>query len=164
MLDFTFTDTLSARLDAGAKAAVDFTPAMGAIADYMRSTTLERFETETGPDGKRWKPSQRAINDGGLTLTDSGALRLSIGAESDATSAVAGTNLIYAAIHQFGGTIRAKPGAGGRRGALRTPFGPRGSVTMPARPFLGFSPEDVTEIETVLTQHIQKALDAAGAT
>lgn len=160
MLDFTFSESLSARLERGARAAVDFTVPMRAIADYMRTAAVERFDDERGPDGTPWKPSQRALADGGLTLTDRGHLRQSITAASDATSAIAGTNLIYAAIHQFGGTIRAKGAAGGGARALRTPFGPRGSVTLPARPFLGFSPVDAAEIEAILTDHLDSALGA----
>ena len=160
MLDFTFSETLSARLQAGARAAVDYTVPMRAIADYMRTAAVERFKDERGPDGQRWKPSQRAIEEGGLTLTDRGHLRQSITAASDATSALAGTNLVYAAIHQFGGTIRAKGNAAGGKRALKTPFGPRGSVTMPARPFLGFSPVDVAEIDAILTDHLDRALGA----
>lgn len=160
MLDFTFSDSLSARLEAGAKAAVDFTVPLRAVADYMRTAAVERFKNEDAPDGTPWLPSQRAITDGGMTLTDRGHLRDSIVAASDATSAIAGTNLIYAAIHQFGGTIRAKGAAGGGARALRTPFGPRGSVTIPARPFLGFSPVDVAEIEAMLTDHLGTALGA----
>ncbi|MBU6167192.1 MAG: phage virion morphogenesis protein [Alphaproteobacteria bacterium] len=160
MLDFTFSDSLLARLEAGEKAAVDFTVPLRAVADYMRTATVERFEDERGPDGQPWKKSQRAITDGGLTLTDRGHLRQSITAASDARQAIAGTNLIYAAIHQFGGTIRAKGAAGGGARALRTPFGPRGSVTIPARPFLGFGPVDVAEIEAMLTDHLGTALGA----
>jgi phage virion morphogenesis protein len=153
MLDYTFTDTLTARLNAAARAAIDFTPAMAAIADYMRSEAVTGFETETGPDGARWRPSARALEDGGLTLTDTGQLRQSITAASDATSAIAGTNLIYAAIHQFGGTIRPKAG----KKALATPFGARASVTMPARPFLGFGADDVIAIDRILVRHLDAA-------
>lgn len=156
MLNFVFSDTLTPRLAKARKALVDFTPAMRLIADLMRTQTAERFDAETGPDGVRWKPSQRAIEDGGLTLTKSGELSLSIVAASDATSAVAGTNKIYAAIHQFGGRITPRAG----KKALRTPFGPRGAVTMPARPFLGFSPQDVVEIEGVLERHLIKSFAA----
>lgn len=156
MLDFTFSETLQSRLTRAAEAATDFTAPMRAIADYMRTAAVERFEDERGPDGQRWKPSQRALEEGGLTLTDRGHLRQSITAASDANSALAGTNLVYAAIHQFGGAIRAKGGAAGGKRALRTPFGPRGSVTMPARPFLGFGPVDVAEIEAILIDHLDR--------
>ncbi len=158
MLEFTFSETLTPRLERAAKAATDFTAPMRAIADYMRTSTVERFDDQRAPDGTKWTPSRRAIEDGGLTLTDRGHLRQSIVAASDAATAIAGTNLIYAAIHQFGGTLRPRPGSGKR--ALRTPFGPRGSVAMPARPFLGFGPAEVAEIEAILTDHLSLALGA----
>jgi phage virion morphogenesis protein len=158
MLDFTFTDTLTAKLEAGVRASVDFSPVMAAIADKMRSNAVLNFEAESGPDGVRWKPSQRAIEDGGLTLTDSGQLRQSIVAANDATSAIAGTNLVYAAIHQFGGRIAARPGS-----ALRTPVGPRRSVTMPARPFLGFGDEDIAEFGQMLEDHLDRAMSGGRA-
>lgn len=157
MLNFAFSDSFSPKLALAQRAMIDFTPAMATIADYMRSQAVLNFEDETGPDGKKWKPSQRAIEQGGLTLTDRGHLRQSITAASDATSAVAGTNLIYARIHQKGGRITAKEGS-----ALNTPFGPRAAVTMPARPFLGFSAADVVHIEQVLADHIIRAF-AQGA-
>lgn len=155
MLEFAFSETLSGRLERGAQAAVDFTVPMRAIADYMREATIENFRLESGPDGQRWKPSQRALEEGGQTLRERGHLRQSIFSTSDANTALAGSDVIYAAIHQFGGTIRAKNGK-----ALRTPFGPRTSVTMPARPFLGFSPADIEEIETILSDHLAQALGA----
>jgi phage virion morphogenesis protein len=155
MLEFTFSDALTARLEAGVKASVDFTPVMAVIADKMRTNSVLNFETETGPDGVRWKASRRATDDGGLTLTASGKLHQSITAASTDRTAIAGTDRIYAAIHQFGGRIAAKPGK-----ALKTPFGPRGSVTMPARPFLGFSAEDLTDIEQLLGDHLTAALAA----
>ncbi len=158
MIDFKFTDTFSPKLAAAQRALVNFTPAMATIADYLGSQAVLRFETETGPDGRKWQPSQRAIADGGLTLTDRGHLRQSITAASDASSAIVGTNLIYARIHQFGGRIKAKPGR-----ALNTPFGPRGAVTMPARPFLGFSAGDVAAIETILGDHITRAFEGGAA-
>ena len=156
MISFTFSNRLSARLERARAATLDFTPATRAIADYLRTSTVERFEDEAGPDGRPWQPSQRAIDEGGLTLTDRGQLRQSITAAHDASRALAGTNLAYAAIHQFGGKISARPG-----GALRTPAGPRASVTMPARPFLGFSPGDVTEIEFLLNDHVARGFGEA---
>jgi phage virion morphogenesis protein len=159
MLELTqFSDTLTPRLEAAVAAHLDFTPAMAVIADYLRDTTVERFETETGPDGQRWQPSQRAREEGGLTLTKSGELRLSIDADSSATEALVGTNKIYAAIHQFGGTIRPQ-----RARALSTPFGPRASVQMPARPFIGFTPADVARVEETLAAHITAAFEGGTA-
>ncbi len=152
MLEFAFTDTLTTRLEAGIKASVDFTAPMRTIANMMRTQTIERFEAETGPDGIKWLPSQRAEEDGGLTLTDKGHLRQSITSASDATAAVAGTNLIYAAIHQFGGSVRG-------RTSRRHQNVPKPRV-FPARPFMGFGQADLAEIEAVLDAHLIKALAA----
>jgi phage virion morphogenesis protein len=159
VIELTLSDNLTARLQAGAKASADFSVPMAAIADLMRSETVLNFETERGPDGTPWLPSQRAIADGGLTLTDTGQLRQSITAASDDSSAIIGTNLVYAAIHQDGGTIRAKGAAAGGKKALKTPFGPRGSVTMPARPFVGFGPPLVADIEAILVAHLDGAMN-----
>jgi len=149
-------------------AAGDFTPAMAAIAGLMESGTRQRFALGRDPEGKPWIPSQRAIEDGGKTLIDRGHLRDSIAGTHDATSAVVGTNLIYAAIHQKGGTIRAKPAAPGIDGsatkrALRTPFGPRASVKMPARPFLGFSQAEKDRILEILSDHLAATFGGRGA-
>jgi phage virion morphogenesis protein len=137
-------------------AATDFTPAMAAIAGLMEAETRQRFEKERGPDEVPWLPSRRALEEGGRTLTDSGALLSSIASASTATEATVGTNLIYAAIHQKGGTIRPKAGR-----ALATPFGPRGAVRMPARPFLGFSLFEQDRIEEILAAHLETAFGSA---
>lgn len=155
MLDFTFTDALSARLEAGVRASVDFTPVMGAIADKMRSNAVLNFEAESGPDGVKWLRSQRAEADGGLTLTDTGMLRQSIVAGSDATSAIAGTNLIYAAIHQFGGAQRSRQSA-------RSQNLPRPRQVV-ARPFLGFSEADVADFGQMLENYLDGAMNGGRA-
>ena len=147
-------DTLSAGIARALAASQDFTPAMAEVARVLETGVRERFETGRDPQGQPWTPSQRAIEKGGRTLVDTGALLSSIASASDATSAVVGTNLVYAAIHQAGGTIRPKRGR-----ALNTPFGPRGAVKMPARPFLGFGPYEVEEIEDILGRHLADALE-----
>lgn len=155
MLEFVISDTLTARLEAAAKASIDFTPAMATIADSMRTNVILNFEAESGPDGERWLPSLRAIEDGGLTLADSGELRLSITSGSDADSAIVGTNKVYAAIHQFGGTVRGRQS----RSSQNVPK-PR---VFPARPFLGFGPDDISQIEGILFDHIDAALKGSKA-
>lgn len=133
----------------------DFSPAMREIAGVVEGRVRERFKDGKGPDGARWRPSRRALDEGGQTLVDTGRLRDSITSASDARSAIVGTNVLYAAIHQEGGTIKAKGRASGGASALRTPFGPRGSVNMPARPFLGFAADEADEIRDVLAVYIQ---------
>lgn len=138
----------------------DIEPLMTGIGVYLEGATIERFDTVTAPDGSSWTPSIRAKTEGGKTLTDSTQLRSSITSDPDSRSVAVGTNKIYAGIHQFGGTIRAKSAAG-LRFQLPGGLGFRRvmEVEMPARPFLGLSAEDETEI---LAQIEDYARDAAG--
>ena len=81
-----------------------------ALAEGARESTLERFKQSKGPDGRRWKTSIRAAQEGGKTLIQSAQLRNSIHAKSDTSGFAVGTNVKYAATHQFGEpgrTIRA---------------------------------------------------------
>lgn len=88
----------------------DSTPVMASLARLMKSQTQLRFRTQRGPDGLPWKPSRRVTQEGGQTLSLSRLLRNSITAASDSRHAVVGTNRVQAAIHHFGGVIRAKRG------------------------------------------------------
>jgi phage virion morphogenesis protein len=120
-----------ARLD---RAFDDMTEPMGAIGDMLVSSTTHRFmETNRGPDGSAWTPSLRAIRQGNKTLVARGHLRDSITHIPGPDSVQVGTNLVYAAIHQFGG----KAGRGHK-------------VTLPARPYLGLEPEDERGIAAII--------------
>ncbi|MFQ3664674.1 MAG: phage virion morphogenesis protein [Sphingomonadaceae bacterium] len=153
---FTLQDqSLGRAIDRALAAAKDFSPAMAEIAQLLEAEIRQRFEDGQGPDGEPWKTSKRAREEGGKTLVDTAALLSSIASRSDATSAEAGTNLVYAAIHQFGGTIRPK-----RKRALATPFGPLAAVEMPARPFLGFGDAERAEIPRILADHLRDAFEA----
>ncbi len=132
---------------------VDKAGIANAVAEGLRTSTLERFREELSPEGERWTPSVRAQEKNGKTLTASAGLKNSIRAKSDDTGAAVGTNKIYAATHQFGDerTIRAKNKknltfrVGGRWISK-----PSVRVTIPARPFLGVSREDEEEIREIL--------------
>lgn len=150
-------DELASGINRALAASSDFSPAMLEIAGMLERGVRDRFERTEDPQGKPWTPSKRALEEGGRTLSDTGALLSSIASASDAFSAIVGTNLVYAAIHQFGGTIRPREGSGKK--ALNTPFGPRGAVNMPARPFLGFGPYETEEIETILGDHLRRAFE-----
>lgn len=130
------------------------------IAEAVRSSTRQRFKRQTSPEGKRWQPSIRAQEEGGVTLSDSGRLKNSIRAKSDASGAAVGTNVIYASTHQLGAqgrTIRAKTAKGlvfrvggrwVRAKAVR--------VTIPARSFLGLSEDDMEEIKATMEAALAK--------
>lgn len=119
--------------------------AAAGIGGSLRESTTLRFQQSKAPDGSTWPKSQRVLLFGGQTLILTGRLRDSIADAApllDATSVEVGTNVEYADPHQFGATIRPRTGR-----ALNIPgIGPRASVTIPARPFLGVSVQDEAEI------------------
>lgn len=126
----------------------------------MRESTLERFKQSKDPQGKRWRTSIRAADEGGKTLVKSAQLRNSIRVKADATGFAVGTNVIYASTHQLGAkgrTIRAKTAKG-----LRFCIGDRWvtakkvRVDIPARPFLGLSEDDMKEIKATLEDELGK--------
>lgn len=124
--------------------------ALNAIGAYLQAQAQARFETETGPDGRRWhalsrRTIQRGIRasdvgrDGRLNargarrismrkiLTDTGRLKSSISYRLNGTSSVSvGSDLVYANIHQFGGSH------------------------IPARPFLGLAAGDEQHIRDLV--------------
>ncbi len=105
-------------------------PMMRAIAAELLSITEDNFAHESW-GGKKWDLTKR----GGKILQKSGQLAASIHTASGNNFARIGTNKPYAAIHQFGGTIKAKNkpyllfkvGDGFRRVK---------QVNIPARPYL----------------------------
>ena len=104
--------------------------------------------------------SIRAAQEGGKTLIQSAQLRNSIHAKSDTSGFALGTNVKYAATHQFGEpgrTIRAR-----KKKALRFQVGGKWvtkkqvRITIPARPFLGLSEDDMQEMKATVEEFIQK--------
>lgn len=129
-------------------------PLMERFGVYLESSTIERFDTETAPDGSAWDQSIRAKEEGGQTLTDSSQLRSSIHAEPANGSVRWGSNKIYARMMNDGGTIRAK-GGGKLKFQLPGGLGFRSvdGVTIPARPFLGINAEDEAELLTLTEKY-----------
>lgn len=146
-------DEMIGRLDR--MSGIDKAGVMNAIAEGLRASTVERFRSEESPEGVKWKPSIRAQQMDGKTLTKSVGLKNSIQTKADSMGAAVGTNKIYAATHQFGDerTIRAKKGRylrfqiDGRWVSV-----PSVRINIPARPFLGISKEDEEEIREMLEE------------
>lgn len=138
------------------EAAQDMSPAMQSIAFLGEQAIEDSFQTETAPDGTRWPDSWRKRENGGKTLTKDGNLRRSASSDTDSHTAIWGVNTVYAAIHQFGGKITAK---GGGMLKFKAPDGNdiyAKSVTIPARPYLPASLEqmDTETIFEILTRHL----------
>ena len=166
----TLRDDVSDALGRLATAGVDMTPVMKDIAGHLADTTRERFETSRDPDGVPWKPSRRVLGldgsrDGhgphrpdGKTLVDSGDLLASIAEDWGSDYAAAGPEAsggaaIYAAIHQFGGTIRPKVKA-----ALSFAGRLFASVLIPARPYLGFNSENADYAIGAIDDYLARAM------
>jgi len=142
-------------------AAGDLTPAMDEIGVELVAATVHRFETETGPDGQRWKPSYRALTEGGQTLSLRGHLRDSNTHRPGSNWVEWGSNLIYAGVHQRGDTIRAK-NAKALRFQIGGQWAMRQSVTIPRRQFLGVDDADLEMIREVLVEHVAAGAEGAG--
>ena len=136
---------------------------MESIGEALVSGTIKRFAAGKSPDGKDWQPSGRALAEGGQTLVDTGALRNSIDYATSPGKVVVGTNKEYARIHQFGGTIKPK------KGKFLKFKGQNGKdvfveeVTLPPRPFIGVSREDLEEVKGTISDFIAGAFGVGGS-
>lgn len=158
-------DTGAAAALAGLKAvSADLRPLLQDIGAELEMSTVERFDSNVGPDGVPWPQSIRAREKGGKTLVDRAYLRDSVAYRLDGAAAVevgaGGIAGEYAAIHQTGGTIRAKT-AKGLRFRLASGNGPMvtvQSVRIPPRPYLGLSAEDNQAVEDLAVDRWRQAL------
>lgn len=145
------------------RAMDDTTPLMAAIGTGLVEGTHTRFERAQSPDGAGWaplSPGYAPVKRGPGILRESamrGGLMGSINSQPGRDEVRVGTNKIYAAIHQFGGTITPKAApflvfrmAGGMAHAR--------SVTLPARPFLGISAEDEEMIGDVVEVFLRRVV------
>lgn len=122
-------------------------PLLAQLGEYTLRTTRDRFKSQTGPDGTAWqalvpwykKEKSQNMN---RVLTLRGFLRGQLVSQVVGSRSVeVGSNLAYAAVHQFGATIKPKSG---KLLAFRGHVAK--SVTIPARPYLGLSEDDKNEL------------------
>lgn len=129
----TRLDELLARLD-------DPAPLFQDIAETLLNATRNRFDEQHAPDGTPWAPlspayqTRKKKNRDKILVLDGylkGLLRYQIlpdGLEL-------GTDRIYGATHQFGDPAR----------------------NIPARPFLGLSEDDRSEVLSILSEYLARA-------
>lgn len=148
----------------------DLMPRLG---EYLQASTQKRFKTQTAPDGTAWQPLQpryarrkKYAKDKILTLR--GYLRSGIHYQVTGGAEVeVGSNTKYAAIHQLGGeidmperqaSVRYRSVAGRtlfaskkhKKVTERTVTVPVHFVKIPARPFLGISTADDSEVRDIV--------------
>lgn len=158
------------------------------VGGYILFSTQRRFETETGPDGAKWQRlsprtakariGRRRARGADHILRLSNRLYKSLTMQSDDNSAQVGTNVEYAAIHQFGGEIeiaerRQSLSLKEVRGSKRSRFvraGTKGAtikdatigahiIPIPARPYLGINDADREEIGVVAVEALRREAD-----
>lgn len=156
--------------------------ALKVIGEYLVRQTDTRFRAEQSPDGTPWAPlAPGTIEDKRLArkilkiLQRDGILRRSITYQVLSDEAVAvGSNLQYAAVHQFGATINREARQQTlyfriRKGRVENRFarqekadfaqdvqvGPS-TQTVPARPFLGLNDSDRAEISQIIIDHLRR--------
>lgn len=121
-------------------------PFYASMGEMLTGSTIDRFNSQTSPDGAKWKPHAPATIAGRLKrhgnapltiLRLSGRLAGSINYQPSSDQVEIGNNVVYGAIHQFSG----KAGRGRK-------------VFIPARPYLGFSDEDRAQTIEILDDYL----------
>ena len=147
-------------------AAGDTRGALKNIGEYEAPATEDRIRQEVSPDGTPFKPlnplyaSDKAGrgNGQGILRGKTNDLSTIIYQLASDTELQVGTNAIYGAAQHFGATIVPVHAA-----ALVFMMGGqlfhRKSVTLPARPFLGWSDADIAEINEILLDFYFAAVD-----
>jgi phage virion morphogenesis protein len=156
------SEAVSELLRAAKARLKDTEPLFNEIGLALVTSTGFRFEQERDPDGNPWPQSLRAMFTSGKTLTDTALLVNSITYEASDDSVAVGTNLIYAAIHQFGGTIKSKTKSGlWFRTVGNGDWARAKSVEIPQRSFLGLSDDDEDTIQDITEAYLNRLIGAA---
>ena len=150
--DTAITDALR-RLGA---TLTDMSPVMQEIAEGLQKSTQDRIMAGQSPDGTSFAPRSQVTLAryekkgwsfrGPLMLT--GTMQSQIFAEADSTLARIGSNALQAAVMQFG-----RPQGASRK----SPPIPWGNI--PARPFLGLSVQDKTDVLAIAAKALARATE-----
>lgn len=148
------------------------------IAEYLHQSTDNRFRQQVAPDGSPWAPlapSTLAQKKGTRILREKGTLQDTLRHRVSNNELAFGTDRPYGAIHQFGGKIehaarsqqvyfrQGKDGTVGNRFVKKnrsnfSQWAARGasSTDITARPYLGLSSEDETEILAIVGDYLME--------
>lgn len=130
------------------------------LGEYLVKSTTDRFPTGRAPDGSVWAPKSpvtlaaygaRKTNrmDTRPLFGPSGSLSSTINYEAFPDRIEWGSPMVYAAVQQFG-AAKGAFGQTSRGGPI--PWG-----NIPARPFLGISAEDETQMLDILAEWLEAA-------
>ncbi|MCV0424665.1 MAG: phage virion morphogenesis protein [Roseibium sp.] len=158
------------------------------IAGAMLFSVHRRFETESAPDGTKWpahaprtakaRANRKTRGNAPITpklLRHTNRLYKSLTKESDSEQASVGTNVVYAGIHQHGGTVTQYPqsrkvkfrkvgnqnrfaGKAHKRAFEKPVTFKQRTIVIPARPYLGFSVDDRETIQRLAGDYYNAAI------
>ncbi|OCG20033.1 phage virion morphogenesis protein [Gilliamella sp. App2-1] len=140
-IEFNIQNALDAMLHI--EAAIDDTQSLFShMGEVLLDIHEARFNAQESPDGVPWKELSPWYKDSkpkqkDKILTLDGNLRSTLHWQIEGNTLLFGTNLIYGAIHHFGGTIKPVKG-----------------VVIPARPWLGISAQDKLLLVDVVREHL----------
>lgn len=142
-------EAVQAALKTIAQHTNDTQPIMRGIANILQQRTQQSFETKTSPFGQAWKPSEHSLRQNGVLSR--------IASKASAYHAEIYTTPIYAAIHQFGGTIKPKNGKYLTFKGSGSRFVRVKQVIIPARPFMPVNQQG--EIDPTTLARIMRYLE-----
>ena len=124
------------------------------MGEALVSNAHLRFVDEKSPSGEVWK---KGYKKSGQTLSNTARLSSSITYKASKKHVEVGTNVIYAAIHQFGGKIKAK-----KKNFLKFNINGKWSqkkvVVIPKREFIGISGDDKEDIINIFKNTLKGTL------
>lgn len=147
----------------------DLSPLMHDIGEHLTETTKRRFDTATAPDGSRWaensditllgylKQYKRSFSKKDGSLTQSGAKRL--GGKKPLTGRTGGGASLMATINYKAGRDFVEIGSPKEYAAMQQFGGQKSKFPhlwgdIPARPFLGLSDQDRTNILDTISDYL----------
>jgi phage virion morphogenesis protein len=145
-----------------------FTKLKGDLLGMMIQWKENDFENQTDPDGNPWTPlSKKTIakrlekGKGAKILEDTFSLKNSLKAKDNGVNStsgnevILGTNVEYAKIQNFGGTIMMPENKNAFGLKIVSPAHP---IIIPARPFMGIGKKDEEEITEAIEFFLSKAV------
>lgn len=120
-------------------------PMLDEVGELLTVSTRKRFDTKTAPDGTKWQANSaltqflKGHND--PLIGESGALKLQLHYNASRNSLEFGSTMEYAAMQHFGGKT--------------SPRSKYPNTTIPARPFIGLSKNDIKNILDVVRDYLE---------
>ena len=135
------------------QAGQNLEPVMKNIGEILLNSSRQRFQTSTAPDGEKWTVNSPVTlankRDNRPLIGETKSLSTQIHYEATQEHVIVGSLMEYAGTQQFGAS---KGQYGTTKHGVSVPWG-----DIPARPFLGISTEDESDIIALLSDYLAQA-------